>query len=105
MKASMNRRGAKDAEVESRRPQEMRTAESAGPSWIQLADSAVRVSCEIHELTMNRPADNGTARLPNDHAERMKRVLLSLDGLSVGDGFGESFFTSSTIIKRVPRTA
>lgn len=30
--------------------------------------------------------------LPGDHAERMARALLSLDGLSVGDAFGERFF-------------
>ena len=29
--------------------------------------------------------------LPNDHDLRMKRALLSLDGLSVGDAFGECF--------------
>jgi ADP-ribosylglycohydrolase len=30
--------------------------------------------------------------LPNDHGERMARALLSLDGLSVGDAFGQRFF-------------
>lgn len=30
--------------------------------------------------------------LPADHAQRMKRVSLALDGLSVGDAFGERFF-------------
>ena len=29
---------------------------------------------------------------PADHAARMERALLSLDGLSVGDAFGERFF-------------
>ena len=38
--------------------------------------------------------------LPDDHHERMQRALLSLDGLSVGDGFGETFFTSSTTIEQ-----
>jgi ADP-ribosylglycohydrolase len=38
--------------------------------------------------------------LPNDHAKRMQRVLLSLDGLSVGDGFGECFFTGPDTIRR-----
>ena len=38
--------------------------------------------------------------LPPDHAERMKRALLSLDGLSVGDGFGDNFFTSPDTIER-----
>jgi ADP-ribosylglycohydrolase len=40
------------------------------------------------------------ARLPADHDGRMKRALLSLDGLSVGDGFGECFFTSPQVIER-----
>lgn len=30
--------------------------------------------------------------LPTDHAERMQRARLSLDGLSVGDAFGQHFF-------------
>jgi len=30
----------------------------------------------------------------------MQRVLLSFDGLSIGDGFGECFFTSSNTIER-----
>src|SRR4051812_19951885 len=29
---------------------------------------------------------------PTDHAERMVRARLSLEGLSVGDAFGEGFF-------------
>src|SRR5258706_781651 len=40
------------------------------------------------------------ARLPCDHDERLKRTLLSFDGLSVGDGFGECFFTSSSVVER-----
>jgi ADP-ribosylglycohydrolase len=41
------------------------------------------------------------ARLPVDHELRMQRALLSLDGLSVGDGFGECFFfTAPDIIQR-----
>ncbi len=40
------------------------------------------------------------AQLPIDHESRMQRALLSLDGLSVGDGFGECFFTSPDIIRR-----
>jgi ADP-ribosylglycohydrolase len=39
-------------------------------------------------------------QLPTDHKERMKRALLSFDGLSVGDGFGECFFTSTDIIEQ-----
>jgi ADP-ribosylglycohydrolase len=38
--------------------------------------------------------------LPSDHAVRMERALLSLNGLSVGDGFGECFFTTPDMIKR-----
>ena len=43
---------------------------------------------------------NTANHLPKDHRERMKRVLLSFDGLSIGDGFGECFFTSSSTIER-----
>ncbi len=39
-------------------------------------------------------------QLPTDHDQRMRRMLLSFDGLSVGDGFGETFFTSGEIINR-----
>src|SRR5437899_12793217 len=46
---------------------------------------------------MNR--DEPSHALPDDHAKRMQRALLSLDGLSIGDGFGETFFTNSAIIK------
>ena len=34
-------------------------------------------------------------RLPADHADRLARARLSLDGLSVGDAFGEQFFLSA----------
>jgi ADP-ribosylglycohydrolase len=40
------------------------------------------------------------AKLPADHEQRMQRALLSLDGLSVGDGFGEQFFTGPDSIER-----
>ena len=30
--------------------------------------------------------------LPSDHAARMDRLRLSLDGLSIGDAFGQRFF-------------
>jgi ADP-ribosylglycohydrolase len=33
-----------------------------------------------------------TSSLPDDHSERMERARLSLDGLSVGDAFGQRFF-------------
>jgi ADP-ribosylglycohydrolase len=39
-------------------------------------------------------------KLPPDHHERMARALLSLDGLSVGDGFGECFFSKPEVIER-----
>jgi ADP-ribosylglycohydrolase len=32
------------------------------------------------------------ASLPKDHAARMERALLALDGLSVGDAFGNNIF-------------
>jgi ADP-ribosylglycohydrolase len=40
------------------------------------------------------------AKLPADHEQRMQRALLSLDGLSIGDGFGERFFTAPDTIER-----
>ena len=40
------------------------------------------------------------AKVPADHKQRMQRALLSLDGLSVGDGFGECFFTVPDVIER-----
>lgn len=40
------------------------------------------------------------AKPPVDHKQRMQRALLSLDGLSVGDGFGECFFTAPDVIER-----
>lgn len=39
-------------------------------------------------------------QLPTDHKQRMQRALLSFDGLSVGDGFGQCFFTSTHIIEQ-----
>jgi ADP-ribosylglycohydrolase len=38
--------------------------------------------------------------LQNAHAVRMQRALLSLDGLSVGDAFGECFFVSQKILEQ-----
>ena len=34
------------------------------------------------------------ANLPIDHNIRMEKALLSLEGLSLGDSFGQSFFIS-----------
>lgn len=42
------------------------------------------------------PSVMNTLTLPADHADRMARARLSLDGLSVGDAFGERFFTPAT---------
>jgi ADP-ribosylglycohydrolase len=38
--------------------------------------------------------------MPKDHKERMERALLSFDGLSIGDGFGDCFFTRQEVIER-----
>ncbi|HYT87703.1 MAG TPA: ADP-ribosylglycohydrolase family protein [Gemmataceae bacterium] len=44
--------------------------------------------------------------LPADHAARMERVRLALDGLSVGDAFGERFFScSAPLIRAVEQRA
>jgi ADP-ribosylglycohydrolase len=37
--------------------------------------------------------------LPPNHPQRMERALLSLEGLSVGDGFGECFFTDRVVVE------
>jgi len=39
-------------------------------------------------------------QLPADHAERLERARLSLDGLPVGDAFGECFF-SALLVKAI----
>src|SRR5262245_12572368 len=38
--------------------------------------------------------------IPPDHAERMQRVRLAFDGLSVGDAFGDNFFGKQEIAER-----
>ncbi|HWW01513.1 MAG TPA: ADP-ribosylglycohydrolase family protein [Candidatus Acidoferrum sp.] len=43
-----------------------------------------------------------TKALPSDHNVRMGRALLSLEGLSVGDGFGQWFLTDTrSFVKRI----
>lgn len=54
---------------------------------------------KAHEFMSNK-ANSWPAQLPADHNERMRRTLLSLDGLSVGDGFGQCFFNADDVIKR-----
>jgi ADP-ribosylglycohydrolase len=44
-----------------------------------------------------------TEALPNDHETRMQRALLSLDGLSVGDAFGDCFFRDADCDGRIIR--
>ncbi|MDI3283859.1 ADP-ribosylglycohydrolase family protein [Polyangium sp. 15x6] len=39
--------------------------------------------------------------LPADHAARMERALLALDGLSTGDAFGERFFVHPDHVERL----
>lgn len=52
-------------------------------------------------MLTNRP-------LPSDHESRMRRAMLALDGLSVGDAFGQQFFSPgvrewSLSTKQAPR--
>jgi ADP-ribosylglycohydrolase len=54
---------------------------------------------KVREFLSNHP-NTWPAKLHADHEERMQRMLLSFDGLSIGDGFGECFFTSPQIIER-----
>ncbi|HEX7653550.1 MAG TPA: ADP-ribosylglycohydrolase family protein, partial [Verrucomicrobiae bacterium] len=53
----------------------------------------------VKEFLVNHP-NTWPAKLPMDHAQRMELARLSLDGLSVGDGFGECFFTAPDTIER-----
>lgn len=39
--------------------------------------------------------------IPPDHAARMERALLALDGLSVGDAFGERFFVAPEVVEQL----
>lgn len=39
--------------------------------------------------------------LPPDHAARMDRTLHALDGLSVGDAFGERFFVAPDVVEQL----
>jgi len=39
--------------------------------------------------------------LPPDHATRLERAELALDGLSVGDAFGERFFVSPDVVDQL----
>ena len=54
---------------------------------------------KAREFMLTNP-NTWPAKLPADHEQRMQRALLSLNGLSVGDGFGECFFTATDIIER-----
>src|SRR5438105_12619130 len=47
---------------------------------------------ENHHTASETMKTTVNLELPIDHEKRMRRALLSLDGLSVGDGFGETFF-------------
>lgn len=49
---------------------------------------------------MKTTSNTSPSQLPEDHDARVRRALLSLDGLSIGDGFGDTFFTSSEIIEQ-----
>ncbi|GCE50957.1 ADP-ribosylglycohydrolase [Thermosporothrix hazakensis] len=40
-------------------------------------------------------------QLPANHNERMKRVLCAIEGLSVGDAFGERLFSNPSILEHV----
>lgn len=71
------------------------TVERVGPigsDWIETTWlNKVRI------LLKTSPAF-GSIHFPADHEARLNRARVSLEGLSVGDGFGECFFTSDAII-------
>ncbi len=58
--------------------------------WLPAARKAVAVGREC-------PAYHSR---PDDYTDRMARARLSLDGLSVGDAFGECFFTEESITEQ-----
>ena len=73
------------------------TAERVGPigdNWIE--PLWLPKACEF----LSAHPNTWPAKIPPDHQQRMQRAVLSLDGLSVGDGFGECFFTAPNIIDR-----
>ncbi len=39
--------------------------------------------------------------LPSDHATRLERAELALDGLSVGDAFGERFSVGPEVVDQL----
>jgi len=49
-------------------------------------------------------SDAASHELPADHADRMARARLSLEGLSVGDSFGEWFFSAGAVDAIAART-
>jgi ADP-ribosylglycohydrolase len=49
---------------------------------------------------MNANENTRPNKLPEGHENRMQRALLSLDGLSVGDAFGECFFGNPMVVER-----
>ncbi len=65
-----------------------------GASWVETAwFPKARELLATHQNTW-------PARLPENHQDRMQRALLSLDGLSVGDAFGECFFGNPRVAER-----
>jgi ADP-ribosylglycohydrolase len=49
-------------------------------------------------VQMDTPLSSDRACFPEGHLERMERARLALDGLSVGDAFGERFFHPARVI-------
>src|SRR5437016_5640662 len=48
----------------------------------------------LQQAMMDRPM-----HLPADHEDRVSRARLSLEGLSLGDAFGQQFFAPSTALR------
>jgi ADP-ribosylglycohydrolase len=68
-----------------------------GSDWI--AGAWRRKAGALLEAGRNARVSPLAATRPVDHAQRMARARISLDGLSVGDAFGESFFCPEEVFR------
>lgn len=68
-----------------------------GNTWIETAWR--RKAAALIEGVRTTRTSTSPRTKPADHAERMKRALVSFNGLSVGDAFGERFFGPDSIFQ------
>jgi ADP-ribosylglycohydrolase len=66
-----------------------------GNSWVQSSWLP-----QVRKMVAEHP-NTWRASLPPDHTDRLTRMMLSLDGLSIGDGLGEMFaYRPHTVVER-----